>query len=46
MSGLQITEHPAASAVEIFLDAKIIGRVESNDSKKLSIVSEHGTFEY
>ena len=28
------------------VDAKIIGRVESNDSKKLSIVSEHGTFEY
>jgi phosphoribosylformylglycinamidine cyclo-ligase len=28
------------------VDAKIIGRVESNDSKKLSIVSEYGTFEY
>ena len=28
------------------VDAKIIGRVESNDSKKLTIVSEHGTFEY
>ena len=25
-SGFTITEHPAASAVEIFLDAKIIGK--------------------
>ena len=28
------------------VDAKIIGKVESNDSKKLSIISDHGTFEY
>ncbi len=28
------------------IDAKIIGRVEESDSKKLSIKSEHGQFEY
>jgi phosphoribosylformylglycinamidine cyclo-ligase len=26
--------------------AKIIGRVEANDSKKLTIISDHGVFEY
>jgi phosphoribosylformylglycinamidine cyclo-ligase len=28
------------------VDAKVIGRVESSDSKKLTIKSEYGTFEY
>ena len=28
------------------VDAKIIGRVELSDSKKLTIISDHGTFEY
>ncbi len=28
------------------IDAQIIGRVETSDTKKLSITSEHGTFEY
>lgn len=28
------------------IDAKIVGRVEKSDSKKLTITSEYGTFEY
>ncbi len=28
------------------IDAQIVGRVEASDSKKLTIVSEYGTFEY
>lgn len=28
------------------VDAQIVGRVEANDHKKLTITSEHGTFEY
>ena len=28
------------------IDAKIIGRVEASDSKKLTIISEKGTFDY
>ncbi|WP_353151500.1 AIR synthase related protein [Flavobacterium sp.] len=28
------------------IDAKIVGRVEQSDNKKLTIVSEYGTFEY
>jgi phosphoribosylformylglycinamidine cyclo-ligase len=28
------------------VDAKIIGRVEASDSKKLTIISEKGTFDY
>ena len=28
------------------VDAKIVGRVEASDSKKLTINSEYGTFEY
>ncbi len=28
------------------VDAKIIGRVEESHTKKLTISSEHGTFEY
>jgi len=44
---------PAAVAPELIaiserfgVSAKIIGRVESSDKKKLTIQSEHGTFEY
>ena len=28
------------------VDAKIVGRVENSDSKKLTIISDYGTFEY
>jgi phosphoribosylformylglycinamidine cyclo-ligase len=28
------------------IDAQIVGRVEASESKKLTIVSEYGTFEY
>ena len=28
------------------VDAKIVGRVEPSDSKKLTIISDYGTFEY
>ena len=28
------------------IDAQIVGRVEQSESKKLTIVSEYGTFEY
>ena len=28
------------------IDAQIVGRVEASDNKKLTIVSEYGTFEY
>jgi phosphoribosylformylglycinamidine cyclo-ligase len=28
------------------VNAKIVGRVEPSDSKKLTIISEYGTFEY
>ncbi len=28
------------------VDAKIIGRVEASETKKLTITSEYGTFEY
>ena len=31
---------------EFNLEAKIIGRCEPSDSKKLTIISEYGTFEY
>ena len=31
-SGLQITEHPAAKAVEIFLDAKIRGKFQGTNA--------------
>ena len=49
---MELYEDPnvANSIIEISksfgVDAKIIGKVESNDSKKLSIISDHGTFEY
>jgi len=28
------------------IDAQIVGRVENSESKKLTIVSEYGTFKY
>jgi phosphoribosylformylglycinamidine cyclo-ligase len=28
------------------IEAQIVGRVEASDNKKLTIVSEYGTFEY
>jgi phosphoribosylformylglycinamidine cyclo-ligase len=35
------------SVAESFnIDAKIIGRVEKGDGKKVTVVSQHGTFEY
>jgi phosphoribosylformylglycinamidine cyclo-ligase len=47
---LYVDQSVANSIIEISksfgVDAKIIGKVEANDSKKLSIVSDHGTFEY
>lgn len=47
---LYLDPNVANSIIEISksfgVDAKIIGKVESNDSKKLSIISDHGTFEY
>ena len=47
---LYVEQSVANSIIEISksfgVDAKIIGKVEANDSKKLSIVSDHGTFEY
>ncbi len=47
---LYVDQSIANSIIEISksfgVDAKIIGKVEANDSKKLSIVSDHGTFEY
>ncbi|MEZ4799345.1 MAG: AIR synthase-related protein [Flavobacteriales bacterium] len=33
-------------AAEFNLDAKVIGRVEASSEKKLTIQSQHGTFEY
>jgi phosphoribosylformylglycinamidine cyclo-ligase len=31
---------------EFGIEAQIIGRVEKSDSKKLTIISEFGTFQY
>lgn len=47
---LYVDENVAAEIIEISrsfnVDAKIIGRVEASDSKKLTIKSSHGIFEY
>ena len=47
---LYVDENVAADIIEISrsfnVDAKIIGRVEASDSKKLTIKSAHGAFEY
>ncbi len=39
-------EKMIAIAKTFDIDAQIIGKVESSNTKKLTIVSEHGTFEY
>lgn len=47
---IYVPEHLANSIIEISksfdVDAQIVGRVESSDTKKLTIKSEFGTFEY
>ncbi|TBW26530.1 AIR synthase related protein [Gramella sp. KN1008] len=47
---LYVDENIASEIIEISrlfnVDAKIIGRVEASDSKRLSIKSAHGEFEY
>jgi phosphoribosylformylglycinamidine cyclo-ligase len=47
---LYVPEEVAQSIIDISksfnVDAKIIGRVEESESKKLTITSEHGTFSY
>ena len=47
---LYVPEHIAAEIIAISesfnVDAQIVGRVESSDSKRLTISSEFGTFEY
>jgi phosphoribosylformylglycinamidine cyclo-ligase len=47
---LYVPEHLAHEIIEISrsfnVDAQIVGRVEASDSKRLTIMSEYGTFEY
>ncbi|PTX44158.1 phosphoribosylformylglycinamidine cyclo-ligase [Christiangramia gaetbulicola] len=47
---LYVDESIAADIIEISksfnVDAKIVGRAEASETKKLTIKSEHGTFEY
>lgn len=47
---IYVPEEIAASIIEISksynVDAKIVGRVEASETKKLTITSEFGTFEY
>ena len=47
---LYVDPNVANSIIEISksfgVDAKIIGKVEASDSKKLTIISDYGTFEY
>jgi phosphoribosylformylglycinamidine cyclo-ligase len=47
---LYVPEHLAQEIIEISksfnVDAQIVGRVEASDSKRLTITSEYGTFEY
>ena len=47
---LYVPEEIGADLIEISksfnVDAQIVGRVEANDTKKLTISSEHGTFTY
>lgn len=42
----EVAEDIIAISKSFNVDAKIIGRVEVSDSKKLTITSEYGTFEY
>jgi phosphoribosylformylglycinamidine cyclo-ligase len=45
-----VPQEVAQSIIEISksfnIDAQIVGRVEKNEGKKLTIQSEYGTFEY
>ena len=47
---LYVPEHIAESLISISqsfgVEAQVIGRVEKSDTKKLSIKSGHGNFEY
>jgi phosphoribosylformylglycinamidine cyclo-ligase len=47
---LYVPENLAEEIIEISrsfnVDAQIVGRVEASDSKRLTIKSEYGTFEY
>ena len=47
---IYVPEKVASSIIEISksfnIDAQIVGRVEEQDGKKLTINSEYGTFEY
>jgi phosphoribosylformylglycinamidine cyclo-ligase len=42
----EIAEDIIAISKSFGVEAQIVGRVESSDVKKLTIVSEYGTFEY
>ena len=42
----EIAEDIIAISKSFNVDAKIIGRVEASDTKRLTIKSEYGTFEY
>jgi len=42
----EVAEDIIAISKTFNVDAKIVGRVEASDSKKLTITSEYGTFEY
>ena len=47
---LYVPENVAQDIISISesfgVEAQIVGRVEASDSKKLTIASEYGTFEY
>jgi phosphoribosylformylglycinamidine cyclo-ligase len=42
----EVAEDIIAISKSFNVDAKIVGRVETSDSKKLTITSEYGIFEY
>ncbi len=42
----EVAEDLIAISKSFNVDAKIIGRVETSETKKLTIKSEYGTFEY
>ena len=42
----EIAEDIIAISKSFNVDAQIVGRVEASESKKLTITSEYGTFEY
>lgn len=47
---MYVPDEIAQDIIEIsksfYIDAQVVGRVEASDNKKLTIVSEYGTFEY